>query len=388
MDVNSKQLFSKTVKYNPPSSMEHQKAIVKKNAKNIFLPFFIVMLIHGNVSRIKATSLTRIGILTMLIILIITSEGLFFNFMYIMFKYDNDGSKSRRNIIVAFIWFLNLTLRIFFFRQSKKLKETTKKLAVLYSKVSSEKNRLYAFKVKIIIVIIIYEIVRLYHVFEIYCVYEDMVGYFHFGVFSTMYSRPFYILSIFLLFWSYIELAVTCYFCSVCFLLKETLLEFNKKLHGGNIKVAKAAEIYSEIIDLTSDINNNAHSILLIGFGMILAKVFSSTYNGAFIAKGFLSVFYLVRGVFMFCNIIFMATFGSLIINVYSQVQRSLEKLPVDLINPKNIRYALQINKTFAGFKLLNSITIDSSFLLSSVGCLVTYGILIATFSTNSSKDD
>lgn len=360
---------------------------VKSYAESLYSPLNTLLLIHGNCVFIKGNFAAKTFIYVALYIYIFISEVANINNLYHDIKYNNNGNKSKRNIVYAVVFAVNELVRIFFFTRRRKLESTFRRLAKIYSILSNETKNLATFKKKLIFIMVFYHIFTAVQIAFLGYIDGDTVGTTPtFGAMPPPLAVPCHIMAFFSIIWVYLELAIPCYFCSMCFLLKETLLALKKELLHNNIKMDTFFEFYSEIIGLMSEIIDICQPILLTGLAVILIRVFSNTYTGVFVGHGFYSMYYLLRGVFMFSNLIVVCIFGTSVINTGLAVKKAAQNKITNFAKPKTFYRFLQMNETFVGFKLLNSIPIDLSFVLSSIGSLLSYGILIATFNISSSS--
>lgn len=380
------QLFRRTTQAIsfPKSNQDGKK--IQECAESLILPSKILLMIHGNFQFISIPFFMKASVLTILTISIIVVELLTINLLYDNFKVDNEGNKSRRNMVFFSLWILNWLVRIFFYQRRKDLESVILRLVRIYFKIDCKNRRLQKFKVVLVLILTLYQVLIIVQMgFRGYNIYHKGSKDVYFGIIPPPYASYCHIISDILVFWTYIESVISCYFCSVCYLLKEILTAFDKELEDENATTDTVFNLHIEITELIDDANDVVHPILLVGLALILTSVFNSAYTGVFMASGLESYVLLLTSAVLLSNLVFICTFGASVINAASQAKNSAQNQFIKSKQHKSLQSVLEMNDNFEGFKLLNSIIIDNKLLLSALGFLLSYGILIATFNVTSS---
>lgn len=221
---NQLKLFQRNILKGASEILKNQQNRVINSAECVFSPLIILLWIHGNLFPARKPPERKTWLTIIILIYISISECLMLNHLYHLFKNDNAGSKSTRNKAFIFVWFMNWIIRIIFYLRSDKLQELIRRLAEIYSKVSVETESLKTFKKKLIVLLAAYEVSRLVEL-GVACYFDEHSAKenFQYGFIPSPYSSPIFIATRYIKHWSFMELAVACYFCSICYLLKETL---------------------------------------------------------------------------------------------------------------------------------------------------------------------
>lgn len=188
--------------------------------------------------------------------------------------------------------------------------------------------------------------------------------------------------------WGSLTLFIPIYFYCFCFVLKQRINGFKKKVEKErNVDLNSLREICTEISNLTSDINKALHDILLTAFVILLGSVFYHTYS-ILIEKSMTEYMLLYRIsnlVIYFVRFAAICSFASSTSEAGSELKKSIYDFDVKNGDRwKFFRLFIRINEKFVEFKLLDSLVIDKNLILAAMGSLVTYGIIIATFNINS----
>lgn len=377
-----KKLF-RTHKVTQP--LRYTEKMIEKCVKNLFSPIRVYLCIHGNFFPMKMNYTARICLLIAFTMYTLTTEGYV---LYTHYTHLSSKSTARGNTIFVanlFATCLNNILRILFYVKRKKIKEIISKLAKVHSKCNRNSKYLVSFRKKLIVALIGRDVFMMTLTsFRFHFLVKVSRYYYTMGIFPPPDGIYYLLITYSIEFWHLSDCVVTSYFCSVCYVTQKTLQEFSKKIiRDRKAKLDDVHELHIEISDLLADVNDILHPILLTGFLVTLSKVFNDIYSSVFTYKGNLLVITLIISASEFFNIVLMCKFGDTVIRAALLVDRSVRKLPVDWSNPNSLKSISKLNKTFEGFKLLNSITIDCRFIFSILSDLLTYGILIATFTVS-----
>lgn len=197
-----------------------------------------------------------------------------------------------------------------------------------------------------------------------------------------------HIFSVFLEKWGILTPFISVYFCCFCFTLKHTIKGYKKRFEKQqNVHVNSLDEICTEISNLTYYINEVFHDILILVFVILLVNVFYHTY-GILVNYSTTEVllFYRIFNI-VFCSIQFVAIcmFSSSASKAGLEFKRMIYNLKFKTHERWTyFQLVTKINCNFVEFKLLDNLAIDKNLILATVGSLITYGIIIATFNINS----
>lgn len=205
---------------------------------------------------------------------------------------------------------------------------------------------------------------------------------------ETIKFEPINTCSFFMDFWGVIAPFIPIYYCCFCLILKITLHGFKYKLQKvSNIDFDTLDQTCVEIINLTSDINESFHDILLLVFIMLFLNIFNNVYTILIQSSstGIALVYRIWNTLIHFTRFVIICLFASstskagfeLKRSIYNHVSETSERWKCFLLVKK-------ISESFVEFKFLDSLVLDKNFILASIGSIVTYGIIIATFNINS----
>lgn len=243
------------------------------------------------------------------------------------------------------------------------------------------------FTKKLVLAVTCYEIYTIARIVYLLCRYKDVFGeHADFGVIPPPFARPLFLITSVVISWSNTDIIVICLFCSVCYLTKNCLKGLSRKLLCERGQNSEVFEIWSDVTEVLYDVKNTIHPIILFEIIYILNTVFFWAYRGIFVIRGS-TAFFLVLAAFKFSSLVVMCVFGESVAQAASQLKSSARKISTSLEIP-DFRLFLAVIDGFEGFELFDSIVIKLKFLLSAGGCLLTYGILFATFSASSAESD
>lgn len=184
-------------------------------------------------------------------------------------------------------------------------------------------------------------------------------------------------LNLFFIHWSDIGLLIAIYFVAVCHLLNVLFSKLNEKASDNNVKYDYLIYIYTEAVDICKEANDTFSPVVLLTFVNLLSSVFYHSFN-IFINDADLSRYLtLIFGYVVFVTMCYVASkVTATAINTKYILQKSV---PERIFQEKQ-KFAQIFNINFVGFTILDSVIIDRSFIVSSTGVLLTYGVMIATF--------
>lgn len=185
-------------------------------------------------------------------------------------------------------------------------------------------------------------------------------------------------LNLFFIHWSDIGLLIAIYFVAVCHILKVLFSKIKEKAGHYNVNYDRLISLYTEAVDISKETNNIFSPVVLWTFVNLLSSVFYHAFN-IFINDADLSRYLtLIFGYVVFVTMCYVA---STVTSTATDVKYILEKSVPERMFQDKQKFAQIFNIHFVGFTILDSIIIDRSFIVSSTGVLVTYGVMIATFS-------
>lgn len=285
----------------------------------------------------------------------------------------------RINIIFAYI------LRYLFYSRRNALNDVTKKLDRLYAKVSSDEKSIDAFKLRLIAMMVINDGFYIYlECCTVNNLKKSLRETFSFAGIPYPYAIPIFCISYIIdTVFALVYAAVSAYFCTICFVLKQTLTEFNRRLQASTENDIFYLSLFChELTAVISDINRCLHPLLVAAFTFICTKVFAQFHSSIlYVSDDNLSLLFIADVLLSFSHLLWISLSASSVIAADSEVKLSVHKLYTKKHSKSNSIYLLQIlNNTFQEFKILDSVVIDRSFIFRTVGGLLTYGMLVATF--------
>lgn len=176
------------------------------------------------------------------------------------------------------------------------------------------------------------------------------------------------------------------YFCTYAFILKRILFEIKKKIYSQHREFTQQLyKTYDEISDIIANINQVFGSLLLISFTVFILWVFVEGYPLLFkeIILDEASYFRLYNITFSFTLFLTPCLFSASVAKIALKVKQDLCYLPFDVSSSNRIPFVLKLQKNVVRFTLLGNVAIGKTLILELVGALLTYGIMLATFSAN-----
>lgn len=378
------------------SKVVHLHGCKKENinylAENSFAPLMGFFWLHGFSFSIKFKQTCKhIFLLVISILLFIIFEGNSFYAMASHFSIMHNGKTDLENCVLGFILVFEEMLRISLYMTGRKHTFLTNRLLKLYSRVTSKK--LTKFKYASFFILLFNDILNVNVMVTIFSEhgFSDMFTYLgnnhKYGYIPAPYSTAVFYASVFIGDWCAMTYFIPIYFCSICFILKKILHELTNKVLRRNIScLATVQHVYYKVGELISAVNQTLHISLLITFVVLLGKVFFACYKVIF--KNENRIMYRITPILSFARFVFMCLFASSVSNAASNFKDALYNVSFRKnVKWNNMEFFNKVNTDFIGFKLLDSLIIDKNLIMSSLGSLLTYGILIATFDINSKNN-
>ena len=186
-------------------------------------------------------------------------------------------------------------------------------------------------------------------------------------------------LNLFFIHWSDIGLLIAIYFVTICHILKVLFSKLEEKANENTMIYDRLVSKYNESIDICKEVNDVFSAIVLLAFVNLLSSVFYHSFNIFFEDADISRYLTMVFSYLVFATMCYSA---SAVSTSAFNAKYTIEKSEM-LMEGKS---AQVLNTNFVGFTILDSVIIDKSFILSSTGVLVTYGVMIATFNVTSQE--
>lgn len=276
---------------------------------------------------------------------------------------------EKRELVLLAVFILELFLRILLYKNRYKLHVINRRLSKIYLKIS-QGNRIN-FKNKILLILLINDFVNIATV-----TYAITVNNLHISLdkIHTLALR---------MFWSWNEMTVVIpiYFCNYCFMLNTVLNEMKTHLtHKRNIDVHLFYDIYNKTSNLIHFIDEVFHGMLLITFTVLLGWIFHDVYKLTFskVKTSTEMSFLILFPSLHFIHITVICLYASSVTKLSTKVKDLIFLLRSD-VTP----LVLKLQCKDSAFTLLDSIRIGKRLIISLIGSLITYGMLLATFNAN-----
>lgn len=170
------------------------------------------------------------------------------------------------------------------------------------------------------------------------------------------------------------------YLYSICYILKSTLNRIHELGTYNYPRINLLIMSYNKIADVAKKLNDILQFMLISTLAISLISLFHEAFNLT-IEDRFVYIIYRISK-FLLSNFTFIGTClsPSFVLTSSKNTRKVLQKLKNGQRRSKNRQYNLDIDDDYLGFVIFDSIAIDKSFILSSFGVLLTYGVMIGTF--------
>lgn len=280
----------------------------------------------------------------------------------------------------VFFFLIDLRQRFYLFKKNK----TFLKLLTKIIEIHSETSIIIARNIKSSLLIFIFcvESIKLltYCVFAYLSISEesDLSIKKLFNTNSNFFIT-FICINIFLLHWKNTYPCVTIQHNRICFLIKSLLHGIEESAMRFNEDISKCISLFNYTLEITKELNDLFQTLFITTIIITLGLVFQSVFN----LIGCNDIWYILLETLylvlpMSCFITMCLSSSSLSSSVKSTNNLLLKLRNVHRKDKR--KYVPKINEDFFGFTIFDSIIIDKSFILSSFGTLLTYGVMIATF--------
>lgn len=290
------------------------------------------------------------------------------NFCYaakrLRFEYNAKKNIEKEFIIVTIVFLLEFYLRFLAYKNRTKFKEVNRRLISVYNKISE--SNILKLKWKIMANLFLNDFISIVPV-----IYSISVSNFSFASSNTLY------ISLRLLYnWNVMTVIIPAHFGCYCFILSKILGDVKKQLVQKDNKIPHHFySIYDEINDLVVFMNEQLHSMLLISFTLLFVWMFFHVYVVIFSQVYVEKEIRVLMSLVLFFRVILMCSLSSSVTKSSTEVKDLVFRIPC-----KVTPFILNIQNKVCTFTLLDSIVIGKSLVVTFIGSLLTYGMLIITF--------
>lgn len=358
-----------------------------KTAKKVYEILHVSLWMHG-IGLITVGVSQRVNCLKIVlsICFALFIDGIMVYHLLAVYIYHNYIVKNVIDVAIETCFFiLGLTQRCIFYYRQKNLISILTRLSRLHSPIFS--NRVM-FKWKLIAVILLSDvmIVIILIAYLSPVVFSSNARISHTINVTNIMPDEFSYIREFCVFWKKMNMCVAIYFCAICFMLKETLSVLRKCAKNVSFKHYYLISAYNELLDITEETNKNFSLMLLLSIVMSVFSVFYHAYNYVFKETDpdhikIFRILVLIYRSFCFLIICFSASSVS---NHALEAKYEIEKAENEFSSEKECYHQPKFNSHNFEFTILDSIVIDRSLIFTVTGVLLTYGVMIATFSMSS----
>lgn len=363
-----------------------KKQKIANDVVDNFSPFNIYLWLHfvGFTTKVEL-SRRSLKILFISIIFSILNEG--FTVIIIVSKLLQlkEMALNRKIMIELFSEIGELYVRILVIIKRRQLISLVEEVAEIYA--DEEKNNRIKFKAILIAILLLsecYYFIRAVLNFSDvdFHLYPYLGDTFYFEFIKYRYSSTLFYICNHLHHVNMLTPFVIQYFCCICYVLKQTSVNFKQKLIvSQNIDVSSLSQ-YNRIIKVISLVNKVMHNMLAAALFLLIVWMFYASYIIVFTKQEStpkrIAIFMLFSSTFtQFSSV---CIFESSVIDAVNDLNDYIFDLPLRVSHDSNLPFLLKANRKFNGFTLFRQIVIDKILILSAFGSLLTYGILIATF--------
>lgn len=351
-----------------------------------FSPYNIYLWLHfvGFTTQVQL-SRSSFRLLFISVMLCILNEGLTALIILSKLLHLNEVKQNKQNTIELVSEIGELYVRILVIVKRRHLLSIAEKVAEIYA--DETKKNLIKFKGTITIVLFISE--GCYYVRGIlkFLDADFHMNYlgdgFYFDFMKSRYASTLTYVCTQLHYMNMLSPFVLYYFCGICYVLKHILINFKEKLIiRWNVNLSSLSIEYNRIMRIISLVNKIMHNMLATSIFILIVWVFYASYivlfmNPDSLPKCISIIMLLVVAFIQFSS---ACIFGSSVIEAVNDVNDAILDLPLRIIQNESLNLLLKANRKFDGFTLFGRIVIDKILILSTLGSLLSYGILIATF--------
>ena len=299
---------------------------------------------------------------------------------------------EKSSIIFKIIKLLEFFLLILFFLKRRKMMLLNRCIEKIHSSVAQQTRKKFRNSLIVILVINDIYIIILFLVCTLRIdpprLFSYLGGDFIFFNVKAPASTPLFYFSNFMVFWGKITAFIPVYFSCLCFALKQTINGFKRRLDVEHkVDFNSLEKFCTDILIIISHINDVLHDMLLLSFIILLGSVFVFVYKILIgkISSEYDLAYYLLNAIICFVRYSAICMFASAASKAGVELKDSIYNCDVSSNDRwKYLRLYIKVNERFVQFRLLDSLVLDKNLILASMGSLVTYGVIIATFNINS----
>lgn len=183
-------------------------------------------------------------------------------------------------------------------------------------------------------------------------------------------------------FWKNIGQCATLYFTFVCLVLKGAFSGLGEITCGDVTERNHLVNTYNELVDVAKSVNETFHPAILATLVECLIQVFNQSFNLYFMRSVSLvhSAYKFLQAIYCYIRFMLICASASSATGAALNAKYRIHKFS----GAKWVRAVPKLSKYYPAFTLLDSIIIDRSLVLTASGILLTYGVMIATFSESS----
>lgn len=382
---NVNQRFPNVAQNNLHFVQDEKHKVVREVVDN-FSPFNIYLWLHfvGFTTKVEL-SRGSLRILFISIIFSILNEGFTVIIIISKFLQLKETTLNRKNMTELFSEIGELYLRILVIVKRRQLLSLVEKVAEIYA--DQLKKNVIKFKRLLIIILLAFECYYFTRaVFDFsdadFYLYPYLGDIFYFEFIKFKHSSTLFYICNHLHHVNMLTPFVIQYFCCICYVLKQTSINFKNKLRvSRNIDVSTLSH-YNRIIKVISLVNKVMHNMIATALFLLLVWMFYASYIIVFTKQESMPKRIATFMLFLstFTQFSSVCIFGSSVIDAVNAVNDYIFDLPLRASHDSNLPFLLKANRKFNGFTLFGRIVMDKILILSALGSLLTYGILIATF--------
>lgn len=379
--------FLNTVRRSTHFTRRKKQKIINEFTDN-FSPFNIYLWLHfiGFTSKAQL-SCKNLGILFISIIMSVLNDGFTIAVIISTISRLNEMELNRKSMIILVTKISELYLRFLLMIKRRKLLSVVEKVSDIY--LTDVKRNKINIKRKIIILLLINDF---YFITQTVLDFSDPNFQAHpytgssFSVYFTIwsYSSALFYICHHMQYFNMLSPFVVIYFCYICHALKHALINFKVKQITRNVDMHSLFVHYNRITKIISLVNDVMHNMLATTLFILIFWMFHASYIVVFtqiesmrkrITK---SMLFIIR----FIQFYSVCMSGSSVIKAVNDVNNSILDISFHSSQIQGVPFLLKVNQKFEGFMLFEGIAINKILMLTALGSLLTYGILIATLNT------
>lgn len=298
----------------------------------------------------------------------------------------------RTENILTMLMILDYFLKIMLYTKRNKLNHLIRSLIKLYIELVSQNSLKYL--IKLIFLLALNDIFTISQIMILFLTTKpsDARSYhyknFTYGYFCEQTSIILFFSSSTMDLWTISTPAVTMYFCCSCFILKVLVKDIQKNIRKDIRKYSDGKfEIFEDIcikiLDLKYEINESFHDFLLAIIVILVGVAFYHLYSilTTNVLNKLITTYHALIVIAVFSRFLIICVLASSTSKALAELKKYIHSLSVHDNNKwEFVRLVLKIDAYSVEFKILDGLVVDKNLILTTVGGIVTYGIIIATF--------